>query len=148
MKASGSRPSSTGPSSANEAAERDAAALYAKGAQAELGKRYDAAFRAYVDAGAAFLRLGLRAEAGKALGRAEKIKAARQGMGLAPVVRDSLSEDEQRLVLERGANVNGLRVPLWEEGEGLGDVQRLGNAYMDPDGLLKLSPEQERLSTV
>ncbi|TFY69939.1 hypothetical protein EVG20_g2946 [Dentipellis fragilis] len=141
MKASGSKPSGTGTSTANKAAERDAAALYAKGAQAELGKRYDAAFRAYVDAAAAFLRLGLRAEAGKALGRAEKIKAARQGLGLAACY-------EQRLVLKRGGSVNGLRVPLWEEGEGVSDVSELGTTYTDPDGPLKLSPEQERLLTV
>lgn len=75
---------------------------YAKAAKAELSQDWDAAFRLYVKATEGFLHLSrisaddgarkrFKASAGKALERAEKIKAVKKD-AVNPVVADAFSE--------------------------------------------------------
>ncbi|SJK98157.1 uncharacterized protein ARMOST_01418 [Armillaria ostoyae] len=148
---------------------------YSKAAKAELGKKYDIAFRLYIKAAEIFLHLSRsndareqerskwKTSASKALERAEKIKAFtqqratspsssqspgtenRSNMTLTPVGVDHFSEREQYYVLQKGSIVNGLKFPLWNE-EDLGSKSAL--LYEDPDGQPSLSPEQVELSTV
>jgi calpain-7 len=77
-------------------------ALYSKAAKAELDKDWDTAFRLYVKSAESFLHLSrltsnetvrtkLKLNAGKALERAEKIKAIKSGQ-VTPVVIDLFSE--------------------------------------------------------
>ena len=79
-------------------------ALYAKATKAELNKDLDSAFKSYIEAAKAFLHLSrsssdeklqtkLKSDAGKALQRAEKIKAAKSD--LTPVIRDPSSEGNE-----------------------------------------------------
>ncbi|KAK0454341.1 hypothetical protein EV421DRAFT_1756269 [Armillaria borealis] len=148
---------------------------YSKAAKAELGKKYDIAFRLYIKAAEIFLHLSRsndareqekskwKTSASKALERAEKIKAFtqqkatspsssqstgtenRSNMTLTPVGVDHFSEREQYYVLQKGSVVNGLKFPLWNE-EDPGSKSTL--LYEDPDGQPSLSPEQVELSTV
>jgi calpain-7 len=115
--------------------------LYDSAARAEQARDWDTAFRLYVRAAEAFLResraaayetrrSALKAEASKALTRAEKIKAIK-GQTLRPVVRDPFAAgtyrvrvftgmtyndpEEQARVLQRSSMSNGLCVPLWDD---------------------------------
>ncbi|KAG7449916.1 cysteine proteinase [Guyanagaster necrorhizus] len=147
---------------------------YSKAAKAELGKKYDIAFRLYIKAAEIFLHLSRsnnareqekskwKTSASKALERAEKIKAFTQqqatsptnnqsgpenrlNMTLTPVAVDHFSEREQYYVLQKGSVVNGLKFPMWDEGD---PGTKSTSLYEDPDGQPGLSPEQVELSTV
>ncbi|KAI0262230.1 hypothetical protein BC834DRAFT_829325, partial [Gloeopeniophorella convolvens] len=127
---------------------------YARAAKAELAKDLNTAFRLYVDAGSAFLALSraaahpraqeqARGAAGRALERAERIKAVKRD--LTPVLRDPFAPEEQQLVLKKGSVVNSVAAPLWTAAVPAGQGQGQGQGqvvYSDPDGLLALSPEQ------
>ena len=76
---------------------------YQKGANAELARDFDKAFRLYLKAAEQFLHLNrqttderlraqCKAEAAKALERAEKIKAVKQDVR--PVAKDEFSDSE------------------------------------------------------
>ncbi|KAF5375552.1 hypothetical protein D9615_009158 [Tricholomella constricta] len=118
-----------------------------KAAKAELARDYDLAFRLYVKAAELFLHLSRsgtgtqtqaakwKASAGKALQRAEKIKAfvdkqkgqasqhsaaigspsTESNVNLTPIGIDHFSIQEQAYVLRKGGSVNGLYFPLWDE---------------------------------
>ncbi|KAK0183648.1 hypothetical protein F5146DRAFT_1085661 [Armillaria mellea] len=148
---------------------------YSKAAKAELGKKYDIAFRLYIKAAEIFLHLSRsndareqekskwNTSASKALERAEKIKAFtqqkatspsssqstgtenRSNITLTPVGVDHFSEREQYYVLQKGSVVNGLKFPLWDEED---PGSKSTSLYEDPDGQPSLSPEQVELSTV
>ncbi|KAK0459293.1 uncharacterized protein EV420DRAFT_1677658, partial [Desarmillaria tabescens] len=148
---------------------------YSKAAKAELGKKYDIAFRLYIKAAEIFLHLSRsndareqekskwKISASKALERAEKIKAFtqqkatspssnqsagpenRSNMTLTPVGVDHFSEREQDYVLQKGSVVNGLKFPMWDEED---PDRKSTSLYEDPDGQPSLSPEQVESSTV
>ncbi|KZT05397.1 cysteine proteinase, partial [Laetiporus sulphureus 93-53] len=116
---------------------------YSKAAKSELQQNLDRAFRLYVKAAEDFLHLsqscndaGLRAscklQAGKALERAEKIKAVRPDV--TPVAKDYFSEQEQLYVLRKSSFVNNVRIPLWDSSASASDDVR------QPE----LSPEQQQ----
>ncbi|KNZ75773.1 Calpain-like protease palB/RIM13, partial [Termitomyces sp. J132] len=104
-----------------------------------------------------------KASAAKALERAEKIKAFvdkrktssqhdatstvnTSGVStiLTPVGIDHFSPQEQSFVLKKGASINGLYFPLWDQSVS----QMIQIPYEDPDGPPKLSPEQAKVSPV
>ncbi|OJT10574.1 hypothetical protein TRAPUB_12910 [Trametes pubescens] len=89
------------PPATPEATPQEAEAQYSKAANAELAKDYDRAFRQYAEAAKQFLLLSRQAtegrlrthyrnQAGKALERAERIKAVRRDVR--PVAKDEFSE--------------------------------------------------------
>ncbi|KAI0919091.1 hypothetical protein AcV5_002096 [Taiwanofungus camphoratus] len=103
---------------------QEAETTYSKAAKAELHKDLDRAYRFYVKAAADFLHLSqtstdgksrstCKSQAGKAIERAEKIKAIRPD--LTPVIKDHFSEQEQVYVLRKSSVVNNVRFPLWDE---------------------------------
>ncbi|KAI0048831.1 cysteine proteinase [Auriscalpium vulgare] len=124
--------------------------------KAEHGRQLDNAFRLYLKAANAFLALSRatsdarqqaqwRKETAKALERAEKIKAVKSD--LTPVMKDRFSDDEQSLILQRNSILNGVAIPPWNKAsESSGDEAVW--PWEDPDGLLKLSPEQADASVV
>ncbi|KAJ7108465.1 hypothetical protein C8R43DRAFT_905383, partial [Mycena crocata] len=135
--------------------------IYAKAVKAEFSKDFDAAFRLYIKAAESFLHLSrsvgperdkarCKSGAGKALERAEKIKAFAEKSGpavatdlsrLTPVGVDHFSPQEQFYAVKRGGVVNGRSFPLWEEPYASPDTLY----YEDPDGELGLSPDQEKV---
>ncbi|KAI0369024.1 cysteine proteinase [Pilatotrama ljubarskyi] len=109
-----------------EITRQEAEAQYAKGANAELAKEYGRAFRHYVKAAEQYvflnrqatdeqLRTHYRAQAAKALERAEKIKSVRRDVR--PVAKDDLSESDQLYVLQKSSFVNQGYMPLWDSTE-------------------------------
>ncbi|KDQ56387.1 hypothetical protein JAAARDRAFT_310571 [Jaapia argillacea MUCL 33604] len=113
----------------------EAQTLYNKASKAELSRDYDNAFRLYIKAAESFLHLSrtlaqhqsgdhdeqihkeAKAQAGKALERAEKIKGLRRGLvGNMSLSVDRFSEQEQLRVLLKSSLVNGLNFPLWDSG--------------------------------
>ncbi|KAH8103263.1 hypothetical protein BXZ70DRAFT_888986, partial [Cristinia sonorae] len=97
---------------------------YAKAASAELHRDYDVAFRLYVETVQNYLymaqksavpsvRATCKAQAGKALERAEKIKSYK--MDLNPVSINHFSEQSQYAVLKKSSYVNKIHVPLNNE---------------------------------
>ncbi|KAJ7935279.1 hypothetical protein B0H13DRAFT_2304939 [Mycena leptocephala] len=141
----------------------DAESTYAKAVRAEFSKDYDSAFRLYIKAAESFLYLSRsvdhdkekskwKTSAGKALERAEKIKAfidkakapssdpSRPEARLTPVGVDHFSPQEQSYAVKKGGIINGRSFPLWDE-------KSTSNAsphalFEDPDGEMGLSPEQ------
>ncbi|KAH7098311.1 cysteine proteinase [Auriculariales sp. MPI-PUGE-AT-0066] len=102
------------------AALRVARATATRAANKELERDLDAAFENYIAAARAFLSLAntypalndtARAEANKALERAEKIKRAKQNVR--PVAREAFSADEQQHVLAQSSRVFGSRYSRW-----------------------------------
>ncbi|KAJ6593314.1 hypothetical protein B0H19DRAFT_1215467 [Mycena capillaripes] len=143
----------------------DAESTYAKAVKAEFSKDYDAAFRLYIKAAESFLHLSRsvnqdrdktkwKTSAGKALERAEKIKAfvdksktsssdpSRSEARLTPVGVDHFSPQEQSYAVKKGGIVNGRSFPLWEEKSPNASSDVL---FEDPDGEMGLSPEQQKV---
>ncbi|KAJ7807811.1 hypothetical protein B0H14DRAFT_3482866 [Mycena olivaceomarginata] len=144
----------------------DAESTYAKAVKAEFSKDYDAAFRLYIKAAESFLHLSRsvdhdrektkwKTSAGKALERAEKIKAfvdnskasssdpSRSETRLTPVGVDHFSRQEQSYAVKKGGIINGRSFPLWDD-------KFLSNAspdalFEDSDGEMGLSPEQSKV---
>ncbi|GLB37855.1 putative peptidase C2 family protein [Lyophyllum shimeji] len=164
-------------SKANRPVDHEADLTYSKAAKAELSRHYDPAFRLYVKSAELYLHLSRsgsdstsaqvtkwKANAGKALQRAEKIKAfvdkqapqrdvatdltsTQSNVNLTPVGIDHFSTQEQAYVLRKGGSVNGLFFPLWDAP--VDSNASLGpTAYEDPDGQPKLSAEQAKVSPV
>ncbi|KAF7297900.1 Calpain catalytic domain-containing protein [Mycena chlorophos] len=160
------------------ASAEEAESIYAKAVKAEYNKELDNAFRLYVKAAETFLHLGRaidnqrdkakhKASAGKALERAERIKAfvekSKSAAGpqtLTPVAVDHFSPrgflcstgfrawadcptEEQFYVLKKGSTVNGRVFPLWEDQNAVSDST---DNFQDPDGEVELSPEQRKRS--
>ncbi|THH18691.1 hypothetical protein EW146_g2354 [Bondarzewia mesenterica] len=134
---------------------KDAESFYARATNSELNKDLDAAFRLYIDAAKAFLHLSRsssddksrakwKANAGKALERAEKIKAFLQNSPTLFIDQVPLNIDEQFLVLKKGSFVNGLQVPLWTAPPSVSDE----SITFTPDGRIELSSEQKEVSVV
>ncbi|KAK7057703.1 calpain catalytic domain-containing protein [Favolaschia claudopus] len=145
----------------------DTESTYAKAVKAEFAKDYDAAFRLYIKAAESYLHLSRSADhdrdktkyktsAGKALERAEKIKAfvnktksplndpsAVQNR-LTPVAVDHFSPQEQSYAVKKGALVNGRSFSLWNEK--VTSNAAPGTLFEDPDGILDLSPQQSSIS--
>ncbi|KAJ7099454.1 hypothetical protein B0H15DRAFT_771653, partial [Mycena belliarum] len=136
---------------------------YAKAVKAEFAKDYDTAFRLYIKAAEAFLHLSRAVDrerdkpkwktcAGKALERAEKIKAfvekssdpSRSEARLTPVGVDYFSPHEQSYALQRGGIVNRRAFPLWNDPTLPSSAP--DTLYNDPDGEVSLSPEQHKMS--
>ncbi|KAJ7603725.1 hypothetical protein B0H17DRAFT_1222383 [Mycena rosella] len=139
----------------------DAESTYAKAVKAEFSKDLDSAFGLYIKAAESFLHLSRsidherdkakwKASAGKALERAEKIKAfvekskpplssdpSRSEARLTPVGVDYFSPQEQSYAVKKGGIINHCLFPLWDE--------RPSND-LDPDGEMGLSPEQRKVA--
>ncbi|KAJ7725649.1 hypothetical protein DFH07DRAFT_758588, partial [Mycena maculata] len=134
---------------------------YAKAVKSEVSKDFDSAFRLYIKAAESFLHLSRsvpherektkwKASAGKALERAEKIKAfveeSKPSSGpdpqLTPVGVDYFSPQEQFYALTKGGVVNGLTYPLWDQPSNVSPDM----LYEDPNGEISLSPEQLKVS--
>ncbi|KAJ8473861.1 hypothetical protein ONZ51_g7595 [Trametes cubensis] len=109
-----------------EVTPQEAEAQYSKAANAELAKDYDRAFRHYVKAAEHFLLLSrhatddrprtlYRAQAAKALERAEKIKAIKQD--IRPAVKNPFAAGEQLYVLQKSSIVNQGFFPLWDSSD-------------------------------
>ncbi|KAH9935228.1 uncharacterized protein BXZ73DRAFT_89556 [Epithele typhae] len=96
-----------------EVSRQEAESSYQKAAGAELARDFDKAFRLYVHRRSVDdrARAQHKAEAAKALERAEKIKAVKQDVR--PVSKDEFSESEQLYVLQKSA-VNQGHFPLWD----------------------------------
>ena len=122
-------------------------ALYQKATRLELDGNFDAAFKLYIKAAGEYIRLSRlsqdpasreqhKADAGKALQRAEKIKLRKQDQ-ITPVAKDHFLEGkyaptywivlivrlctgEQLFVLQRSSVVHGVRYSLWVD-ESLSD---------------------------
>ncbi|KAF5355191.1 hypothetical protein D9756_005675 [Leucocoprinus leucothites] len=160
---------------------RSAETIYTKATKAELARNYDEAFKLYIQATESYLHLSRtthhseslrtkwKASAGKALERAEKIKAYAQrtqvdaaavrdgpgspsGLGgggggsagaaivrLTPIGINHFSSQEQYYVLKRGSLINGLNFPLWDDPS---------SSTKNPDSQPPLSVEQQRVSAV
>lgn len=161
----------------NRTTDQEADLTYNKAAKAELSRDYDLAFRLYVKSAELYLHLSRssivnteatkwKTNAGKALQRAEKIKAfadkqkgqtqavsnsatatPKIDLNLTPVGIDNFSTQEQAYVLRKGGLVNGLSFPLWEDRVAQ-KFTRSSSLYEDPDGQPKLSPEQIKVSPV
>ncbi|KAJ7270120.1 hypothetical protein B0H12DRAFT_1310818 [Mycena haematopus] len=140
----------------------DAESAYAKAVKAEFSKNYDSAFRLYIKAAELFLHLSRSVEherekikwktsAGKALERAEKIKAfvdkssnpSRSETRLTPVGVDHFSPQEQSYAVKKGGLVNGRSFPLWDES--VPSNASPDALFEDPDGEIGLSPEQSKV---
>ncbi|KZV85837.1 cysteine proteinase [Exidia glandulosa HHB12029] len=115
-----------------------ARALAAKAAAKELEKNLDGAFQLYLDAARAFLHIAntqpahkqvAKAEASKAVERAEKIKHAKADVK--PVAKDAFADDEQAHILRKSARINGLVFPAWDPSN-LDFSQDA--VFSDPDG--------------
>ncbi|KAJ6491676.1 hypothetical protein C8R47DRAFT_976286 [Mycena vitilis] len=141
----------------------DYQSTYAKAVKTEFSKDYDTAFRLYIKAAESFLHLSRsvdrdsekakwKTSAGKALERAEKIKAfvdkskapssdpSRSEARLTPVGVDHFSLQEQSYALKKGGIINGRSFPLWDE---ISSSNASSHAlFEDPDGEMGLSPEQ------
>ncbi|TFK45065.1 hypothetical protein BDQ12DRAFT_674049 [Crucibulum laeve] len=152
---------------------RDAETTYTKAMKAELAKGYDLAFRLYVKTAESFLHLSMsnvatdrdklkwKANASKAMERAEKIKkfverpksgtrpsggdTSASEVRLTPIAINHFSPQEQFYVLKKGALVNGLSFPLWDEPL---PPQHISLPFDDPDGQPPLSPEQCKASPI
>ncbi|KAF8236080.1 cysteine proteinase [Tricholoma matsutake] len=160
----------------------EAESTYEKAVKAELAREYDRAFRLYVKSAELYLHLSRlskandkdesrwKGNAGKALQRAEKIKAFVEKsnsvpgsiaassadlststiseLRLTPIGIDHFSRQQQFNVLKKGEYVNGLVFPLWDEPlpvpSGLSSISQ----YQDFDGQPKLSPEQSKVAPV
>ncbi|EMD32932.1 hypothetical protein CERSUDRAFT_98944 [Gelatoporia subvermispora B] len=99
---------------------------YNKAARAELDRDFDRAFRLYVNCVEDYLHLGriasdvklrniVRTQAGKALERAEKLKAVKRD--LAPVLKDHFSEQEQLYTLRISSLIHNTSFSLWGESQ-------------------------------
>ncbi|KAF8058758.1 hypothetical protein FPV67DRAFT_1523596 [Lyophyllum atratum] len=161
--------------------DHEAELTYTKAAKAELSCEYDLAFRLYVKSAELYLHLSRsgtgatpvqaakwKASAGKALQRAEKIKAfvdkqkgptsqqdaatgvpgTELNVNLTPIGIDHFSTQEQTYVLRKGGSVNGLFFPSWDEYAAGSASPSCSTLYEDPDGQPKLSPEQAKVSPV
>ncbi|KAJ6497495.1 hypothetical protein C8R45DRAFT_1093864 [Mycena sanguinolenta] len=139
----------------------DAESTYAKAVQSEFSQDYDSAFRLYIKAAESFLHLSRsighdrekikwKSSAGKALERAEKIKAfvdksndpSRSETRLTPVGVDHFSLQEQSYAVKKGGIINGRLFPLWDERFPSNTANAL---FEDPDGEMGLSPEQSKV---
>ncbi|KAJ7655627.1 hypothetical protein DFH06DRAFT_480739 [Mycena polygramma] len=141
----------------------DAESTYAKAVKTEFSKDYDTAFRLYIKAAESFLHLSRsvdqdrektkwKTSAGKALERAEKIKAfvdkskapssdpSRSEARLTPVGVDHFSLQEQSYAVKKGGIINGRSFPLWDEKSSSNASSHA--LFEDPDGEMGLSPEQ------
>ncbi|KAF4563111.1 cysteine protease [Pleurotus pulmonarius] len=149
---------------------KDAEATYSKAAKAELSGAYDNAYRLYINAAQSFLHLSRQGDtekdkwtnnARKCVERAEKIKAfiskakasedsaAGTDMSLTPVDIDYFSPYEQSFILQRGARVNGLVFPSWDDSPPTdGGHVASSTLYEDSDGQPRLSGEQLKASPV
>ncbi|EJD46911.1 cysteine proteinase [Auricularia subglabra TFB-10046 SS5] len=113
-----------------------------KAAAKELEGHIDAAFELYISAARAFLniantspelKVSAKAEANKALERAEKIKSAKSSVK--PVAKDPLSEDEQAHILRRAARIHGITYAPWNLASADRELRDCADAsYQDPDG--------------
>ncbi|KIY50677.1 cysteine proteinase [Fistulina hepatica ATCC 64428] len=147
-------------------------ALYSKATKAELSRDYDLAFRLYVQAAEAFLhtsrstsdprqQASLKADANKALVRAEKIRnftetksaSSSSASGthnlqaapsLTPVGIDHFSSQEQFYVVKKGSDINCRKFPLWSEALS----SKSPPQFMDPEGQPELSSTQQELAPV
>ncbi|KAG9221284.1 hypothetical protein CCMSSC00406_0008881 [Pleurotus cornucopiae] len=149
--------------------QKDAEATYSKAAKAELSGAYDNAYRLYINAAQSFLHLSRQGDAKKdkwtsnarkCVERAEKIKAfiskakasddAAAGADLlTPVDIDYFSPYEQSFILQRGARVNGLVFPSWDDSPPTeGGHVASSTLYEDSDGQPRLSEEQLKASPV
>ncbi|KAF9494200.1 cysteine proteinase [Pleurotus eryngii] len=149
--------------------QKDAEATYSKAAKAELSRAYDNAYRLYINAAQSFLHLSRQGDAEKdkwtsnarkCVERAEKIKAfiskakasedaAGADMSLTPVDIDYFSPYEQSFILQRGARVNGLVFPSWDDSPPTeGGHVASSTLYGDSDGQPRLSEEQLKASPV
>ncbi|KAF7350967.1 Calpain catalytic domain-containing protein [Mycena sanguinolenta] len=143
----------------------DAESSYAKAVQSEFSKDYDSAFRLYIKAAESFLHLSRsvghdrekvkwKSSAGKALERAEKIKAfvdksndlLRSETRLTPVGVDHFSPQEQSYAVKKGGIINGRLFPLWDES--FPSNTSTSALFEDPDGEMGLSPEQSKVLPV
>ncbi|KAG9046581.1 cysteine protease [Tulasnella sp. UAMH 9824] len=155
---------------------QEAEAALAKAAVKASQQDFDAAYDLYVRAAKAFLHLArttassnsgnkvqstvlsarCRENAGKALERAEQIKARRSAPGSqsasipnTPQAARTLainmySEEDQLAVLDRSTRVNGHKFSPWEtRHESIGPTTN--PPFKDPDGMLTLSQSQAEL---
>ncbi|KAI0741055.1 hypothetical protein C8Q76DRAFT_609267, partial [Earliella scabrosa] len=99
---------------------------YKRAANAELARDFDKAFRLYLGAADQFLQLSrqtaqqkmralYKAEAAKALERAEKIKTFKQD--IKPVAKNEFADGEQRYVLQKSSLINQGFFPIWDSSE-------------------------------
>ncbi|TFK50844.1 cysteine proteinase [Heliocybe sulcata] len=97
---------------------------YARATKAEVEQNWDLAFKLYVRAVELYLhasrtatenvsRAEYKAQAAKALNRAEKIKALKRD--LAPVPVDRFSEQQQYYILDKSCVINGKRFDPWNK---------------------------------
>ncbi|KAJ3553680.1 hypothetical protein NM688_g3481 [Phlebia brevispora] len=116
--------------------------LYAKATKAELERDYDRAFQLYVKAAEGFLHLSrtttdpaftttCKANAARALERAEKIKTAKRD--ITPVATDRLSQREQLLVLQKSSTINGTFYPLWSEATSTASAHSAKQPALSPE---------------
>ncbi|KAF9228468.1 cysteine proteinase [Gyrodon lividus] len=117
--------------SSNPKTFQEAESLYDRAAKSELASDFTTAFRLYLAATDAFLQLSrsatstptfqvqCKANAGKALKRAEKIKKASERPGAAirvgVVPINWFGVDQQSYVLRKSSTVNNIHYPLWTE---------------------------------
>ncbi|EGO00763.1 hypothetical protein SERLA73DRAFT_178686 [Serpula lacrymans var. lacrymans S7.3] len=131
---------------------QDVETCYSKAAKAELDQDWSQAFRLYVEAAEGFLHFSrtrvedalrgrCKSSAGKALERAEKIKALKHD--LAPVAVNRFSEQEQYFVLKKSSLINGKRYLSWNESSN----QRQHNVLYREVEQPELSAEQQEVLT-
>ncbi|KAJ6631453.1 hypothetical protein B0H10DRAFT_2207112 [Mycena sp. CBHHK59/15] len=148
----------------------DAESTYAKAVKAELSKDFDSAFRLYIKAAESFLHLSRsvdherekskwKANAGKALERAEKIKAFVEKSKptshdllvsesrLTPVGINYFSPQEQYYTVKKGGIINNRSFLLWTNHILLTPLLIYFTSG-DLDGEVALSPEQQKASPV
>ncbi|KAH0829129.1 hypothetical protein J3R83DRAFT_2605 [Lanmaoa asiatica] len=127
---------------------QEAEAIYDRATNLEFVAEYTSAFHLYLDAADAFLHLSrstgvtplfqaqCKANAAKAIQRAEKIKQASKTpgaqIGVVAVPIDSFGADHQAYVLRKSSTVNNIRYPLWNEPLPL--PSNPGTRYSDPNG--------------
>ncbi|KAI6007673.1 hypothetical protein F5J12DRAFT_85857 [Pisolithus orientalis] len=125
----------------------EAEAAYARGAKSELSSDFSAAFRLYLAAADAFLHLSrseslnpvfrtrCKANAAKALERAEKIKKASEQPGATfevdAVPIDWFAQEQQQYILRKSSVINSIRYPIWTDAVPMAGPNVL---YTDPDG--------------
>ncbi|KAL4079236.1 hypothetical protein J3A83DRAFT_4456252, partial [Scleroderma citrinum] len=125
----------------------DAEAVHSRAARAEHASDFSTAFRLYISAADAFLHLSrseslnsafqarCKANAAKALERAEKIKKASErpgaGFEVDVVPIDWFSQEQQLYVVRKSSTINGIRYPIWTDAVSICVPNTL---YIDPDG--------------
>ncbi|KAL4071268.1 hypothetical protein V8B97DRAFT_2104210 [Scleroderma yunnanense] len=125
----------------------DSIAVHSRAARAEHASDFSTAFRLYISAADAFLHLSrseslnsafqarCKANAAKALERAEKIKKASErpgaGFEVDVVPIDWFSQEQQLYVVRKSSTINGIRYPIWTDAVSICVPNTL---YIDPDG--------------